>query len=98
VAAAAVAGLCVGLLTGRALRPWPETTSRSSFASASPRPASAGRPLVDPSLRQATTLVDQHDVDEAFLHELDLAIMAPRIAPLEALDALTPQQPEAGPR
>ena len=95
VAAAAAAGLCVGLLTGRALVPTPVSLASRTPASLDRAPAS--RPLVDPSLRQAA-IGDPDQSDEAFLAELDVAVMAPRIAPLEALDALTPQHAGAGPR
>lgn len=98
VAAAAVAGLCVGLLTGRALGPFSGSPARPGLATAQSRRSAVGEPLFAPSVRQATALGDPDEVDEAFLHELDLAVMAPRIAPLATLDALTPHQPDTGPR
>jgi hypothetical protein len=93
VAAAAAAGLCLGLLTGRALVPMTDSLDYALNTSPQRRPALDRLPA-DPVVQQTAGL-DAHQVDELFLHDLDMAIAAPRIAPLEVLDALTPQQPDS---
>lgn len=81
VAAAAVAGLFVGVFAGRLLDPprWHPTRPAAAVAfapalGAHPAPVPGGAPN-----------------DEAFLVELDAAVFSPRIEPLRTLDALTPR-------
>lgn len=92
-AAAAAAGLLVGLLAGRWTR-------------LDPRPDGIGHVTVRPQLGPRPQLVDDGPPeglfpgaaqsrailinDEAFLDELDAAIQGPRVAPLMVLDDLTP--------
>jgi hypothetical protein len=84
VAAAAAAGLIVGVVTGRFLpnragAPAP----RSASVATQPAPARA----------LATPRAGEHGVEpeEAFLVDLEMAAASPRIEPLQALDAMTPR-------
>jgi hypothetical protein len=92
-AAAAAAGLLVGLLAGRWTRldPRAETVGHVTL-----RPQFVPRPtIVDdappeglfPGAAQSRAMLFN---DEAFLDELDAAIQGPRVAPLMVLDDLTP--------
>lgn len=82
LAAAAAAGLIVGLLTGRLLwdeqRPSPRDSSRS---------AALQRQTPAPRIERALA----HPADELFLSEVELAIQSPPVAELQAIDALTPR-------
>lgn len=91
IAAAAAAGLLVGVSAGRFLTFSGGTPSRSGVvASAVP-----SRPAPEPvQPRQATYLSDTM-TDEAFLGEVEAAVSRQRIAALSALDDLTPHAREA---
>lgn len=86
VAAAAAAGLLVGIAAGRFL---PAQRSISS----SPRAAAADRlvPATRPAAAQPRFAEGRHEADEAFLVDLEMAAASPRIEPLQALDAMTPR-------
>jgi hypothetical protein len=85
VAAAAAAGLLVGIAAGRFLPAQRGTSSARSAAAARLAPATqttaAPSGVSDP----------RHDLDEAFLVDLEMAAASPRIEPLQALDAMTPR-------
>jgi hypothetical protein len=88
VAAAAAAGLLVGVSAGRFLstnRDINLPTPSSSAASARPVPAAP---------RPAVYLPDSANGDEAFLVEVEAAVSRQRIAALSALDDLTPHARE----
>jgi hypothetical protein len=85
VAVAAAAGLIVGLAAGMALNVQP-------FASDSPVHSVASNPGTDAG-RLASPSVGSND--EAFLTEIESAVVGPRVEALEALDALTPRVYEA---
>ena len=83
VAMAAAAGLVIGLAVGLLVNfhPFGSDFAQRSMATqtASQRPGPASRTVQD--LRQS---------DEAFLRELESALVAPRVQELQAIDALTP--------
>jgi hypothetical protein len=81
VAAAAVGGLIVGGAAGRLLDPHRQPAFR---------PAPAETRTLAPEDGVQTVRVATFS-EEAFLGEFEAAIGAPRIEPLRALDALTPQ-------
>lgn len=90
VAAAAVAGLFVGLVAGRVLDPSALVRSLAFDQSAS-TPAFAPAGLADIGLSPAGL------ADEALLVEVDAAMHAPRIEPLATLDAMTPRAQDLPP-
>jgi len=84
VAAAAAAGLLVGMITGRFL-PGPRGSS-------TPRPAAVA--TRSPALQTVPTAPMRDrgpEMEEAFLVDLEMAAASPRIEPLQVLDALTPR-------
>ena len=82
VAAAAVAGLFIGVVAGRLLDPprWRPTRPGAAMAFS---PALGAKPAPGAAVALPN--------DEAFLVELDAAVFSPRIEPLRTLDALTPR-------
>ena len=84
VAMAAAAGLIIGLGAGLTvnMHPFGADFARRGPAiqTASQRPNPAGRTVQEPGLS-----------DEAFLSELESALLSPRVEELQALDALTPR-------
>lgn len=93
VAAAAVAGLLLGLVAGLTLDPHHGRLERLVAGSGFGRPE--GGPL-GPERSRLRAPVAVSPNDEAFLVELDAAMRAPRIEPLQVLDELTPRMAEAG--
>ena len=97
VAAAAAAGLLLGVAAGRLL--YQQGNRASSTASLSPAASSAQVRTAQPeSSGPATareTPAGSPSRDEAFLQELEDALTQQRIAELQALDALTPHVREA---
>jgi hypothetical protein len=87
VAAAAAAGLLVGVSAGRFI------TGRTLGAPVPPASASSARPL-PAAPRPATYEPDSAGSDEAFLVEVEAAVSRQRIAALSALDDLTPHARE----
>jgi len=85
VAAAAAAGLVVGLLTGRLL--WEQGPDRTPDRVRAAAVATAPRPTDAPRIERALS----HPADEVFLSEIELALQSPRIRELQAIDALTPR-------
>lgn len=84
VAAAAAAGLLVGMITGRLL-PGPRGGS-------SARPAAvATRPPAVQTVPSAPGRDRGPETEEAFLVDLEMAAASPRIEPLHVLDAMTPR-------
>jgi hypothetical protein len=81
VAAAALAGLVIGGVAGRLLGPRHTATQ--------PAMVNQARALSSPVADEPLQVSDAGD--EAFLLELEAAIGEPRLEPLSALDALTPQ-------
>jgi hypothetical protein len=84
VAAAAVAGLLVGVTAGRLLDPHRTPVSPAGRGG----PEVLGAPAL-PEILQASAAGD-----EAFLRDFESAIGAPRVEPLRALEELTPQLPD----
>jgi len=93
VAAAAVAGLLLGLVAGLTLDPRRGSLERLVAGTGFGRPE--GGPLGPESSRLLPPVAVSPN-DEAFLVELDAAMRAPRIEPLQVLDELTPRMAEAG--
>ena len=86
VAAAAAAGLLVGIAAGRFLplqRGASDRRPASTTARLAPPSPAVGSPVRTPERR--------HDTDEAFLVDLEMAAASPRIEPLQVLDAMTPR-------
>lgn len=83
VAAAAAAGLLVGMITGRFL-PGPRGSSARPAAVATRSPAVQTVP--SPPVRERGS-----ETEEAFLVDLEMAAASPRIEPLHVLDAMTPR-------
>ncbi|MCL4847898.1 MAG: hypothetical protein KJ066_15260 [Acidobacteria bacterium] len=88
VAAAAVAGLFVGLVAGRLLGPSVLGTSPADES------MTAAPTLVASSSTGEVGLSTMALTDEALLIEVDAAMVAPRIEPLATLDAITPRAHE----
>lgn len=87
IAAAAAAGLLIGVVAERVIDIG--------------QPASRGAPRVAPVLRAARTAPvrdARNRSEEAFLIEIESALDAPRIAELRAIDAFTPRVREANTR
>jgi hypothetical protein len=84
IAMAAAAGLVIGLAAGLMVNVHPfgsDFAQRSlSTQTAGQRPSAAARKVQEPALS-----------DEAFLSELESALVSPGVAELQALDALTPR-------
>ena len=93
VAAAAAAGLVLGLVAGLTLEPRRPGLERLVAGSRVGRPE--GGPLA-PDRSRLLPPVPVSPSDEAFLVELDAAMRAPRIEPLQVLDELTPRMAEVG--
>jgi hypothetical protein len=90
VAAAAAAGLLVGVSAGRFLAPRPSWTK-------APAPLVAEAPVRPDTLPPRATPATYRPVesDEAFMNEVETAVSRQRIAALSALDDLTPHAREA---
>lgn len=91
VAAAAAAGLVIGVSAGRLLY------VRSG---ASPRPAASVQARTTPPVVRAPGVAHDSvslngEFDEAFLSEIEMAMSQQRIAALQALDAMTPRVQDA---
>jgi hypothetical protein len=86
VAAAAVAGLIIGLTTGRMLYIG-EIPAQTHTAQRSPATVEASNTRSTPVMQA----VQQHRMvsDDEFLSEVDMALTAPQTAELRALDAFT---------
>ncbi len=96
LAAAAVAGLFVGVAVGGRFSVQPSARSTASRLNASPAPpglTSAPVVLVNPPAPGVEPLDDDH-----FLHELELALERPRTRELLPIDAWTPNVREIGSR
>jgi anti-sigma factor RsiW len=90
VAAAAVMGLLVG---GGAAR-WFDPHQQRAFTTPGARASSPALPGRSPETSQESAVAD-----EAFLVELDVALVSPAPGPLRVLDALTPEgDPGSRPR
>jgi hypothetical protein len=90
VAAAAVAGLFVGLVAGRLLGPSVlGTSSAGESLTAAPALVTVASSSAGEVALSTVTLTD-----EALLVEIDAAMVAPRIEPLATLDAITPRAHE----
>jgi hypothetical protein len=91
VAAAAVAGLVIGVSAGRMLYLRPGASPRAA--------ASIQARTVQPAFRAPGTTYDgvalDKEFDEAFVSEIENAMSQQRIAALQALDALTPRVQDA---
>jgi hypothetical protein len=91
VAAAAVAGLVIGVSAGRMLYLKPGTSPRAA--------ASIQARAAQPGFRSPATTYDgvalDREFDEAFVSEIENAMSQQRIAALRALDALTPRVQDA---
>lgn len=100
VAAAAAAGLLLGVGAGRLL--YQQGNQTSSSASVSPAAPSVQMPITQPDSGGPANTRDlpaaSASRDEAFLQELENALTQQRIAELQALDALTPHVREAAAR
>jgi hypothetical protein len=88
VAAAAAAGLLVGVSAGRFLR-------LDGGFDASARPVARQAVAVPQPVRTVEAVSENSAADEAFLSEVDAAVSRQRIAALSALDDLTPHAREA---
>lgn len=88
VAAAAVAGLFIGLVAGRLLGPSALGTSAAGESLTAAPALLASSSAGDVALSTVTL------TDEALLVEVDAAMVAPRIEPLATLDAITPRAHE----
>jgi hypothetical protein len=86
VAAAAAAGLVVGLLTGRLLWDQQPNTARDRGRTAAVV-STVQRQAHVPRIERALS----HPADEVFLSEIELALESPRVVELQAIDALTPR-------
>jgi len=85
-AAAAAAGLVVGLLTGRLLWDQQPNTARDRGRTAAVV-STVQRQAHVPRIERALS----HPADEVFLSEIELALESPRVVELQAIDALTPR-------
>lgn len=91
VAAAAAAGLMIGVSAGRLLYVRPGTSPRAA-ASVQAR---ASQPALRATGADYSRLALGGNVDEAFLSEVESAVSQQRIAALQALDAMTPRVQDA---
>lgn len=91
VAAAAVAGLFVGLVAGRVFDP------TSWLSGSHPEPRTAAQAFATPSGLGDIGISPAGLADEALLIEVDAAMRAPRIEPLATLDAMTPRAQDLPP-
>jgi hypothetical protein len=91
VAAAAAAGLLIGVSAGRllSLRPGVSPRPASSVQARAGQPA---RMIAAPGFNQYARSAD---LDEEFLSEVEAAVSQQRIAALQALDAMTPRIQDA---
>jgi hypothetical protein len=88
VAAAAAAGLLIGVAVGGYLGP--ERMQRGYAPSQNQTAATmAVQPAANPAVRVSTTQIDSPDDDE-FLMELELALSRPHTRELQSFDAMTP--------
>lgn len=87
IAAAAAAGLLVGVITGRWLPARRDVPAPQAAAAGASAPAATGERARHPGQRGP-------EVDEAFLVDLEMAAASPRIEPLRVLDAMTPRSPD----
>jgi hypothetical protein len=84
VAAAAAAGLLVGLTAGRVWHLGNDTTATQTAGSSATAPADVnGRGQV------ITAALARQDLDNAFLSEVEMALSSPRTPELRAIDSLT---------
>ncbi len=92
VAAAAAAGLLIGVGAGRLLYVQPDRDSRAADVpqAAASVQARAAAPVLHAPAGVRETLVGNLIKDEAFLSEIEDAVLQQRISELRALDALTP--------
>jgi len=94
VAAAAAAGLLVGLGLGRLATPVTPQAPRTSLVAANR--AIQAQPAIRPAPGSSAPAIGSHTGDEAFLSALDEAVnRRVSIAELRAIDALTPHVREA---
>jgi hypothetical protein len=85
IAAAAVGGLLIGAAAGRLLDP-----HRQTFRGGAGTADRTGDVAAQPAMQLQTVLISPAS-DEAFLRDFEAALVAPRVEPLLALDALTPR-------
>lgn len=84
VAAAAAAGLLVGLSAGRMLHLTEESATTTAARRVTPPAPGTGRAM---AVRTAT--LTAQDLDDVFLSDVELALSAPRTPELRAIDSLT---------
>jgi anti-sigma factor RsiW len=87
-AAAAAAGLFIGIAVGASYEWDSRATVAARYATTREPADRANRAAANPSARPA--LVSDHSEDDAFLSELELALDRPRTRELMAVDAFTP--------
>jgi hypothetical protein len=93
VAAAAAAGLLIGVAVGGYIGPEPilrgSARSQSQSGQSQMGSAMAVQPAASPAVRVSTTQAESPDDDE-FLMELELALSRPHTLELQPFDAMTP--------
>jgi hypothetical protein len=87
VAAAAAAGLVIGVSAGRLLY----VRSGGSARTVASMQAQTTQPAVNPSVSRYEAVTRNVNVEEAFLSEIDDALSRQRVAEFRAIDALTPR-------
>ena len=90
--AAAVAGLVIGITTGRFLHLHPQTESADAvLEDTAPSQNAMASTGLTPASRGLGNDVLSTLEDDAFLQEVDLMLIAPRIPALDPLDEITPR-------